>query len=253
MTQGVATRPGSNRTYAPRPGIFRVLRVSRLVDRVLRGAGGARRRVLQPGLVDTGNDGGSLRGVLRLGGASWRAIGGVWKWIRPRRGPECALSTSSLAVAVNADSTRNEENNIVQLDGQARKDLDVEQVLEKSCLPSGIFSFCKVCKETRRDGVLVLEAWSKGADENGELEWCENGLSMSEIGRQLGMLGVVAVSEIGPESMSHFCLADTALVDEYGATMDPRIPLKGDYMQLMMVFLDKMYAHNLHSSLVWAP
>lgn len=221
MTSGVASRTGGTRRYIPRPGIFRVLRVSRLVDHVLRGSRGARRQVVQPEPVDTGNDIGSFNGVLRFGGASWRAIGGVLRRFRPRRSSGLSASSSAL------DAITIEENNILPLDGRVRQDLDIEQMLERSCLPGGIFAFSKVRKEMGQDGLLMVEAWSKGADENGDLKWCEGCLSMSEIGRQLGMLGVVAVSEIDPESTSHFYLADTALVDEYGAIMDARIPLKG--------------------------
>lgn len=217
MVAEVFSGPKNASWVTPGRKVLEGMRASRLVKQLLKVSRGPRTRLLEsfPRVRRLGGSGVVQLplGVLRMGQMSLRGLGG---WLAGLRNGQEVVQT-----------TVEEENNILSLQEHAEKDLDIQEILERCCLPLSGFGFVRVRKQVGLDGSLTLIAHSQGADESGILPWCEEKLCMAEIGRQLGMLGLVAVSEVNPKKAAHLYVADTALVDDYGGIMDSRIPLRG--------------------------
>lgn len=105
------------------------------------------------------------------------------------------------------------QNNILPLvhDEQQRQDLDVDLVLDRVCVPRSDFAFDELEKWANADGSIGVEGWST----LGDLDWCDGNLSMGQIGRQLGMLGLIAISEVDPKSATNFYVGSSAVVEDY--------------------------------------
>ncbi|GMH41071.1 hypothetical protein BSKO_08981 [Bryopsis sp. KO-2023] len=133
---------------------------------------------------------------------NWVGIRGFWRNITSKRPLERPSGQNNILPLVHEE--------------QQRQDLDVDLVLDRVCVLKSDFAFEVLEKWLNADGSIGIEGWST----LGDLDWCDGNLSMGQIGRQLGMLGLIAISEVDPESATNFYVGSSAVVDDYDGCTD---------------------------------